>query len=228
MVSSRRARIGSAAIRTGAGALSRLAAPALAGILWAGTAACASSGAVPRPFPGPSETESAPPVSVAPRPEAAAPESGPAFSAGYAVAGTALGLRGAPYRDGGHDPTGFDCSGFIWFVFAQHGFALPRTVTELFGSGQPVGVDELQPGDLVFFSTVAPGASHVGMSIGGDQFVHAPSSKGEVRIERVTTPYWRSRFVGARRVIVIADGSAAAATLRDARLSASTGAWSTR
>lgn len=163
---------------------------------------CASSGAVPRPFPGPSQDRTAPPSPAGDREAAAvAPADRAPHAVGYAVAGTALDLRGAPYRNGGDDPSGFDCSGFIRFVFGRHGIPIPRTVTEQYGSGRPVDAGELQAGDLVFFSTVAPGASHVGMSIGGDQFVHAPSSKGEVRVERFSAPYWRSRFVGARRVL---------------------------
>jgi len=117
------------------------------------------------------------------------------------VAGTALSLRGAPYRNGGSDPKGFDCSGFVRYVFSQHGVTVPRTVTDQFHAGQQVPQDQLAPGDLVFFSTVAPGPSHVGILIGGDEFVHAPSGAGEVRVERMSAPYWATRFVGARRVL---------------------------
>ena len=105
---------------------------------------------------------------------------------GYAIAGTALGLRGAPYRNGGSDPSGFDCSGFIWYVFGQHGIRVARTVGEQFREGTEVSADAVEPGDLLFFSTQGPGASHVGMAIGGDEFVHAPSSRGEVRVERLS------------------------------------------
>ena len=98
-----------------------------------------------------------------------------------------------------YDPSGFDCSGFVWYVFAQHGVTLPRTVTGQYGAGKDAD-GGLIPGDLVFFSTVAPGASHVGISIGGDEFVHAPSSKGEVRVERLGSRYWAGRYVGARRI----------------------------
>ena len=207
-------------------ASSRLAAGLLAGVLSAAAGGgCASSGAVPRPFPGP--PDGVPGASSGGRePVSETPVSG--GLAGYAVAGTALGLRGAPYRNGGDDPSGFDCSGFIWFVFAQHGMDVPRTVTELFAAGDPVPVDELQPGDLIFFSTVAAGATHVGMAIGGDQFVHAPSSRGEVRIERFTAPYWRARVVGARRLIQIVAGSGSTVRRRGAPPSASAGVWWTR
>jgi len=118
---------------------------------------------------------------------------------GYAIAGTALSFRGAPYLNGGHSPGGFDCSGFVYYVFGQHGIVLPRTVSEQYRSGFDAG-DRLEAGDLVFFSTVAPGASHVGILIGGDEFVHAPSSAGQVRVERLSASYWATRYVGARRV----------------------------
>ena len=67
--------------------------------------------------------------------------------------------------------------------------------------GHSIEASDLAPGDLIFFSTVAPGASHVGIAIGGDEFVHAPSGRGEVRVERLSAPYWARRFVGARRVL---------------------------
>jgi cell wall-associated NlpC family hydrolase len=98
------------------------------------------------------------------------------------------------------DPSGFDCSGFIWYVFAQHGIHVPRTVVDQFHEGMDVASSALEPGDLLFFSTEAPGASHVGMAIGGDQFVHAPSSRGIVRVERLSATYWSSRYVGAKRM----------------------------
>jgi cell wall-associated NlpC family hydrolase len=161
---------------------------------------CAASGAHPRPFPRPAGHPAAAPAE--PRsPEATAPGSaGSAHPSGYALSGTALGLRGVPYRNGGAGPNGFDCSGFVWYVFAQHGLAMPRTVEEQYRVGGVVPPPDLRAGDLVFFSTTAPGASHVGIVIGGDSFIHAPSTSGVVRVERLGTPYWASRFIGARRV----------------------------
>ena len=117
-----------------------------------------------------------------------------------AVVGTALSLRGAPYRNGGSDPSGFDCSGFVAYVFAQQGVYMPRTVTEQYARGQAVEQDAVSAGDLVFFTTVAPGASHVGIAISRDRFVHAPSSSGVVRVESLSASYWSSRFVGTRRI----------------------------
>jgi cell wall-associated NlpC family hydrolase len=151
--------------------------PALAVVVCA--SGCASSRAVPRP-------------AAAPAAESPVPD-------GYALSGTALSLRGAPYRTGGSTPAGFDCSGFVQYVFARHGLAMPRETREQFRVGRAVKRTDLAPGDLVFFSTTAPGASHVGILVGGDQFVHAPSSRGVVRVERLSSEYWNRRFIGARR-----------------------------
>ena len=159
----------------------------------AGITGCASTGAVPRPFPSPGGTSPSPAAPVVPLEPRAAGD-------GYAIAGTALGYRGTPYRNGGSDPSGFDCSGFVWYVFGQHGIRVARTVGEQFREGIDIETDGVQPGDLLFFSTEGRGASHVGVAIGGDEFVHAPSSRGEVRVERLSAPYWASRYVGARRV----------------------------
>jgi cell wall-associated NlpC family hydrolase len=174
----------------------------LLGLLALLAAACATTGAVPQPFPRPGGSAT---------PPASAPRSAPAHPGGaadgYAIAGTALGLRGAPYRDGGSDPSGFDCSGFVRYVFAQHGIGLGRTVGEQFREGTEVTAG-VEAGDLIFFATSSNGGnggrssavSHVGMAIGGDEFVHAPSSRGEVRVERLSAPYWSSRYIGARRI----------------------------
>jgi cell wall-associated NlpC family hydrolase len=168
----------------------------------ASLAACASTGVVytPKPFPMPGERPGA--VAIpAPAPEAPVPSTAPVASAdGYALSGTALSLRGAPYRNGGIDPNGFDCSGFVRYVYQQHGVPMPREVREQFRVGKNVDRGRLEPGDLVFFSTVAPGASHVGIAIGGDQFIHAPSERGVVRVENLSSQYWSTRYIGAKRV----------------------------
>ena len=129
----------------------------------------------------------------APNPTATTPDA-------YAITGTALALRGIPYRNGGADPSGFDCSGFTQYVFGQHAIGLPRAVSDQFNAGTPVRPDEIAAGDLLFFTTVAAGPSHVAIALGGDEFVHAPSSAGVVRVERLGGAYWARRFVGARRV----------------------------
>jgi cell wall-associated NlpC family hydrolase len=158
--------------------------------------ACASSGAVPRPFPVPGNPGATATVPDSPD----APSAPSSVLDGYSLSSTALSLRGAPYRNGGSDPAGFDCSGFVQYVFGQHGMMLPREVSSQFALGRSIAPASLVPGDLVFFSTVSPGASHVGIAIGGDQFVHAPSARGVVRVEALSSSYWSQRFIGARRV----------------------------
>jgi cell wall-associated NlpC family hydrolase len=169
------------------------------------SAACASTGAVPRPFPAPGGRAVIPnPGSTPAPPDAAAiPYTGPRLGsgAGLAIVDAALKLLGAPYRNGGVDPAGFDCSGFTQYVFAEEGLALPREVRDQFRAGSPIDpAAGLLAGDLLFFTTEAPGASHVAISLGGDAFVHAPSSNGVVRVERLTTRYWAERYLGARRL----------------------------
>jgi cell wall-associated NlpC family hydrolase len=116
------------------------------------------------------------------------------------VTRTALALLGVPYRNGGADPSGFDCSGFVQYVFARHGAALPREASHQFLAGRSVGLTDVKPGDLLFFETVSRGPSHVGIAIGEGRFVHAPSSRGVVRVEPYTASYWARRFLGARRI----------------------------
>lgn len=156
--------------------------------------ACAAPLATPTPYPFPR-----PGTGPDPNGTGSAPVAVSATAGGYEISGTALGLRGVPYRDGGADPNGFDCSGFVWYVFASHNVPMPRTVAEQARWGQKVHAAELRPGDLVFFSTTAPGPTHVGIVIGGDSFVHAPSAAGVVRVERISASYWSSRFLYARR-----------------------------
>jgi cell wall-associated NlpC family hydrolase len=120
---------------------------------------------------------------------------------GRAVAQFALGFRGVPYRPGGTDPSGFDCSGLVQYVFAQYGIIVPRVAEQQYEAGDKIRPSEIKPGDLLFFATKRRnGASHVGIAIGGEQFVHAPNSIGVVRIETLSSTYWGSRYVGARRI----------------------------
>ena len=162
-------------------------------------AGCAATVATPQPFPQPGR-----PSAETPREQptigTSSAASAPVRSGGYEISGTALGLRGVPYRNGGADPNGFDCSGLVWYVFAQHGVSVPRTVEDQYKAGGTVDVADLRPGDLVFFNTSSSGASHVGISVGGESFVHAPSSSGVVRVEDLRASYWATRFIGARRL----------------------------
>jgi len=176
----------------------------------AAMAGCASTGATPRPFPTPGGTTMKPRTPTPQPPTTVPPVGGgspqtpaPPFGGGdgYAIAGSALSFRGVPYRNGGSDPSsGFDCSGLVQYVFAQYGLSLPREVREIYREGKSVDRGRLEPGDLVFFSTTSPGVSHVGIALGGSQFVHAPSRSGVVRVEEISSEYWARRFVGARRL----------------------------
>jgi NlpC/P60 family len=159
--------------------------------------ACASSSALVRPSPFPT----APPPPAAIRPSVPV---GPSVLEMSSVVQAALDLRGVPYVFGGEDPSsGFDCSGFVRYVFGLVHVDLPRTVAEQYALGRSVPATALSAGDLVFFSTVAPGASHVGIALGptgNDEFIHAPSSDGVVRVERLSASYWHDRLIGARRL----------------------------
>jgi cell wall-associated NlpC family hydrolase len=166
--------------------------------------ACASTGGTPRPFPMPGVQPKA--NAPVPAPSDAAETSSPAAASvlsvsEYELVGTALNLRGVPYKNGGTDQKGFDCSGFTQYVFARFGVALPRDVREQFRTGKAVDLKSLEPGDLLFFTTTEPGASHVGIAVGGDAFIHAPSSTGVVRVERFSSSYWAPRVLGGRRIL---------------------------
>lgn len=115
---------------------------------------------------------------------------------------TAVGHIGVRYRFGGNTPDqGFDCSGLVRHVFSQvAGLILPRSSFDQANVGTSVNKSELQPGDLVFFNTRRAANSHVGIYIGDQRMVHAPSSGGKVEIVDMTAAYWAKRFTGARRV----------------------------
>jgi cell wall-associated NlpC family hydrolase len=111
------------------------------------------------------------------------------------VVGVAMRYLGVPYVWGGSSPRGFDCSGLVMYAFAQIGISVPHSSYAQFNMGTPVSMGQLQPGDLVFFS----GASHVGIYIGGGQFVHAPHTGDVVKISSLTG-YYSSAFIGGRRI----------------------------
>jgi cell wall-associated NlpC family hydrolase len=158
---------------------------------------CAVRGGTPRPFPTPGDRRPPAATTIGALPDDAS-------ESAHALLDTALGLVGSPYHRGGLTPeTGFDCSGFVAWVFGQHGRVLPRTVIAQFGSGGEVRGRALpHAADLVFFDVDRAGPSHVGIALGDGRFVHAPNARGAVRVESLSAPYWAHRYVGARRILV--------------------------
>lgn len=116
------------------------------------------------------------------------------------VVQTSLQYVGVPYSFGGTTPSGFDCSGYVRYVFANAGVYLPRMADEQYGAGYSVSYGNLQPGDLVFFSTYTAGVSHSGIYLGNGSFISSSSSRGVV-VDSLSSGYWSSCYIGARRVL---------------------------
>jgi cell wall-associated NlpC family hydrolase len=171
---------------------------ALLAVVTAASAACAGTSTLARPmaFPG------------APNASAALPSFSESLVDGHAVADAALQLLGVDYQFGGEDPArGLDCSGLVRYVFDRYQMVVPRTVEEQFGAGERLprsAWSRAEAGDLIFFTTTAPGATHVGIALGPDrpgEFVHAPGTGGVVRVDRFDAGYWQPRIVGVRRLL---------------------------
>ena len=112
-----------------------------------------------------------------------------------------MGFLGVPYRRGGTDDNGFDCSGFVRSMYEQTlGKVLPRSAREQADATEKIDKKDLQPGDLVFFNTMRQTFSHVGIYVGDNKFIHSPRPGKQVKVEDMRQSYWLSRFTGARRV----------------------------
>jgi cell wall-associated NlpC family hydrolase len=148
-------------------------------------------------------TQSVRPPEGEPEPAAAAAPVVKATDGASNVALQALAYLGVPYRTAGLSPqTGFDCSGLVAYAYREGaGLSLPRNTFDLSRLGVAIEPDALRPGDLVFYNTQRRDFSHVGIYLGEDRFIHAPSSGGEVRVESLRADYWVRRYNGARRVI---------------------------
>lgn len=118
-----------------------------------------------------------------------------------ALINTAKSYLGVPYVYGGSTPSGFDCSGLVQYVFNQHGITLHRVASQQYSyDGVAVSKSNLQPGDLLFFSSSDKSVGHVGLYIGDNQMIHASSGSGKVIISNITSNYYVNNYVGAKRV----------------------------
>ena len=132
------------------------------------------------------------------------PSEGTESSKGQEIVDYALQFVGYPYVYGGSSPKGFDCSGFTSYVYKHFGYSLNRSASGQLDNGKAVSMSQLQPGDLVIFKKSGTGskrASHVGLYIGNNQFVHASTSKVGVIISSLSSSYYTTGFVGGRRIV---------------------------
>jgi peptidoglycan endopeptidase LytE len=120
---------------------------------------------------------------------------------GHRISASALHYLGTPYVWGGASEAGVDCSGLVFLVYSPYVPHLPRMSFDQWTIGAPVEETALVPGDLVFFDTAGPGASHVGIYIGDGQFVHSASRSHKVVVDRLDAPYYAVHYLGARRVL---------------------------
>jgi cell wall-associated NlpC family hydrolase len=120
----------------------------------------------------------------------------------FSMVERAYAMIGIPYRWGGNDPeSGLDCSGFVRYVYQRTtGLQLPRQSAEISKTGSAIAERDLHPGDLVFFNTPRGRATHVGIYVGDEQFIHAPRTGAFIRVESLKSTYWASRYYGARRL----------------------------
>lgn len=132
--------------------------------------------------------------------ETIAQGSRPVSETGNEVVLYALGLIDTGYRFGGKNPeAGLDCSGMVSYIYGRAaGLKVQGSAADIARNGRPIQHDELRPGDLVFFNTLNRSFSHVGIYIGDKRFIHAPSSNGKVRIDRLSDTYYAQRFEAAR------------------------------
>ncbi|MBM0103622.1 C40 family peptidase [Steroidobacter sp. S1-65] len=144
--------------------------------------------AVPQPYvpQTPTATEVRPPVA-------------PATTVGNEVAIRAISLLGSPYEWGGNGPTTFDCSGLVRFIHDQLGILVPRTAAEQYSAATPVDVDEIEPGDLLFFK-IKGRISHVAIYAGEGRFVHAPQTGRSVELRMLDDDFYAPRLAGAGRL----------------------------
>jgi len=125
-------------------------------------------------------------------------QGGNTFSgSGEDIVRTARQFLGVPYKNGGETPSGFDCSGYVMYVYGLHGIRLPRAADAQYDYGRPVSIGNACPGDLLFFRTKGFGISHVAIYTGEGRFIHAPSSGKKISYASLDNSYWNRRYAGA-------------------------------
>jgi len=157
---------------------------------------CATS-SQPRPLPPLGDIAPAPGPVATPMP---APGPGATPSAGSEIVIRAISLIGAPYRFGGSGPKTFDCSGLVQYVHHEIGIDVPRTAAEQYRAAVPVRLDDIEPGDLLFFRISGKRISHVAIYAGSGRFVHAPQTGRPVELRTLDDSYYRPRLAGAGRL----------------------------
>ena len=110
---------------------------------------------------------------------------------------TAKRYIGVKYKYGGTTPSGFDCSGYVMYIYRKSGIDLPRAINKQFYSGRRVSLRRARPGDLVFFNTSGKRISHVGLYVGNNRFIHAPRTGKRVSYSNIKNSYWKKRYIGS-------------------------------
>lgn len=114
---------------------------------------------------------------------------------------TALGQLGRPYRYGGRDPDGFDCSGLVQFAYSEAGVIVPRDTRSQRDAGKSLALSDAQPGDLLFYRFEHSGGLHVGLYLGDGRMIHAPASGRQVSLVEVASPIWKKRYLETIRLL---------------------------
>jgi murein DD-endopeptidase len=122
------------------------------------------------------------------------------FSVGSEILVRAIALLGTPYRYGGNGPEAFDCSGLVRYVHNEIGIEVPRTALEQYRAAESVAMEQIEPGDLLFFRTQGDAVSHVAIYAGSGRFVHAPQTGRAIELREIGDSYYRARLVGAGRL----------------------------
>jgi len=167
--------------------------PVLVSLMAGLIAACAGEQPVPQTPDDSGRTR------ITRQPDDQRPRRRPSANGGEQIAELAMSLVGSPYSYGGEDPSGFDCSGLVFYSFAQTGVAVPRTSMQQYRAARKIGLDDAEAGDIVFFQDQVQ-LSHVGVYVGDDMFVHAPASGRRVSLASLSAPYYQRHLVAVGRL----------------------------